>query len=759
MIELARWHALGNRQGALAMSCFRGIVLLAATWAVLARVALGQQEASKSSPAPPASVEQLTEQVRKSVAVITSAGRDGQREGLGSGFVVSSDGLVATNFHVIGEGRAVRVQLADGRQFDATAIHASNRQLDLAILRIDAKDLPALELGNSDDVKQGQAVLALGNPQGLKNSVVSGVVSGVREMEGRPMIQLAIPIEPGNSGGPLVDMQGRVQGILTMKSLVTPNLGFALTINLLKPLLTKPNPIPMSRWLTIGALDPREWRPLFGARWRQRAGRITVDGAGQGFGGRSLCLSGMQVPERPLEIAVSVLLNAESGAAGIAFCADGEDRHYGFYPTNGRLRLTRFDGPDLNSWNILHDQPSQHYVGGDWNTLRVRLAEGKILCFVNDRQVAEVADSGLTEGKVGLVKFRDTRAQFKNFRVGRELPPATVPADEVERIAKLVGNLSGKGAPDAKLVETLAADASRTASVLRDRAALLDVQARQLRELAQAAHEHRVIVDLTAALSAADDKIDLFRAGLLIARLDNEDVDVDSYCQELEQMAREVAAKLPADASEADRLETLRKYMFEENGFHGSRGDYYNRANSYLNEVLDDREGLPITLSVVYLELARRIGLNVAGVGLPGHFVVEHIPAQGDAQLIDVYDGAIAVSRDEANRRVKEATDRDLTDADLKPTVKRAIITRMLHNLLSVSGTDPKAMHRYLNAILSIDPTSAQHRWLRAIVRYRLQDRERALEDVDWLLENKPAEIESAQVLDLQRAIREQSPR
>ncbi len=200
--------------------------------------------------------------MRKSVAVIVSDGRNGQREGLGSGFVVA-DGLIATNFHVIGEGRGVRVQLADGREFEATAIHPSDRALDLAVLRIDASDLPVLELGNSDELKQGQSVLALGNPRGLKNSVVAGLVSGVREMDGRPMVQLAIPIEPGNSGGPLIDMQGRVHGMLTMKSLVTPNLGFALTINLLKPLLEKPNPILMSRWLTIGALDPHEWKPTW----------------------------------------------------------------------------------------------------------------------------------------------------------------------------------------------------------------------------------------------------------------------------------------------------------------------------------------------------------------------------------------------------------------------------------------------------------------------------------------------------------------
>ena len=85
------------------------------------------------------------------------------------------------------------------------------------------------------------------------------------------MLQIAIPIEQGNSGGPVLDMQGRVVGIVTMKSLVTANLGFAVPVNALKPLLEKPNPVPMERWLTIGVLDKSEWktrlrRPLAAAR-------------------------------------------------------------------------------------------------------------------------------------------------------------------------------------------------------------------------------------------------------------------------------------------------------------------------------------------------------------------------------------------------------------------------------------------------------------------------------------------------------------
>lgn len=206
-------------------------------------------------------VEEIAEQLKPSICVITARGREAKRENLGTGFVVSADGLIATNSHVIGEGRPISVEFADGRKFDAVAVQAHDTRKDMAIIKIDAKDLKAIPLGDSDALKDGQAVLALGNPKGLKHSVVSGVVSGTREIEGRKMIQIAIPVEPGNSGGPLVDMFGRAQGIITLKSLVTENLAFAGSINDFKPLLKKPNPVPMAAWVTIGALDPKNGNP------------------------------------------------------------------------------------------------------------------------------------------------------------------------------------------------------------------------------------------------------------------------------------------------------------------------------------------------------------------------------------------------------------------------------------------------------------------------------------------------------------------
>jgi S1-C subfamily serine protease/regulator of sirC expression with transglutaminase-like and TPR domain len=700
-------------------------------------------------------VEQLAETARKSVVVIYYTGREGKQQGLGTGFVVSADGLIATNFHVIGEGRPITVRLADGKRYEVTTVHASDRALDLALIKIDAKGLTPLELGDSDKLKAGQAVVAVGNPHGLENSVVSGVVSGKREIEGRAMIQVAVPIEQGNSGGPLLDMQGRVQGILTMKSLVTANLGFAMPVNALNPLLKKPNPVPMSRWLTIGALDAAEWKALAGARWRQRAGRIIVDGAATTFGGRSLCLWQHPVPKRPFEIAVTVRLDDEAGAAGLVFHADGENKHYGFYPTAGKLRLSRFEGPDVFSWKVLQEVKSPHYRPGEWNTLKVRIKKDRFVCYVNDQQVLESTDMGLTDGKIGLVKFRDTEAEFKQFQVAAKIPPLALPAEIVARVGKAVAKIPPEGAVKPKLVDTLVNDAPASVTVLRDRARLLEKQAAELRKLAAAVHHKQVQTEILKALDGKESAIDLLHAALLVAKLDNEELDVAAYRKEVDRLARELAAGFPKDADAAAKLAALKKYFFSERGFHGSRQEYYTRANSYLNEVIDDREGLPITLSVLYIELARRVGLDVVGVAMPGHFIVKHIPPKGEPELIDVFDGGKALTQKDAARIVKAITGRALKEKDLEAASKQAIIVRMLNNLVGVARAEKDApgVLRYLDTILTINPELAEERWMRAILRYQMGEKEGSLADVDWLLEHHPPGIDLDDVRELRKLL------
>ncbi|MDB5391670.1 MAG: peptidase and chymotrypsin/Hap [Planctomycetaceae bacterium] len=696
-------------------------------------------------------VEQLAESVRQSVVVISVSGRDGKQQGIGAGFVISPAGLIATNAHVIGEGRPISIQFHDGKQFPVTEVHATQRMADLAILRIDRKGLVALELGDATALKQGQAVVAMGNPHGLKHSIVSGVVSGTREIDGRSMIQLAMPIEPGNSGGPLLDMQGRVQGIITMKSLVTNNLGFAVLVNALKPLLDKPNPVAMERWLTIGTLDPKEWTQLFGSRWRQRSGHIFVDGLGQGFGGRSLCLSEQPIPEIPFECQVQVKLGDEAGAAGLVFHSDGADRHYGFYASGGKLRLSCFEGPDVFSWRVMQEKPSPAYRKNDWNLLKVRIEKDRMLCSVNDQQVFESSDTQLARGKVGLAKFRETTAEFKGFQVGKELPRLTPDPTQVEIVEKLIAEIPTTGSFAPKLLDELTPHAPTSLSVLRQRAKKLEQQAQQLRKLADMVHQKRVRAELVKHLQGKEEEIDLFRAALLVAWIDNDDLDIAATQQQLERMARQLIESVPKDATADARRDLLNKFLFVDHGFHGSRGDYYNKSNSYVNEVLDDREGLPITLSVVYLELARRIGLDVVGIGMPTHFVVEQRPPASPRQFIDVFEGGKALSRVEAADLVKKNTDLPLQDQQLEPVTKKMIVSRILENLLSLArnSEDSHSMLNYLETLVELDPTVARHRWLRAVFRFELSFLDEAMIDVDWLLQTAPEGVDFNRVKEL----------
>ncbi|MBC8112987.1 MAG: tetratricopeptide repeat protein [Candidatus Saccharimonas sp.] len=706
-------------------------------------------------------VQELAAHVKKSVVVVTFRGRDGERQGLGAGFIIDPSGLIATNMHVIGEARPISVELHDGRKFDVTAIQATERSQDLAILKIDARELPALPLGNSDELQEGQPIVAIGNPIGLERSVVAGVLSGRRDIEGRAMLQIALPIERGNSGGPLLDMQGRVHGLLTLKSLKTENLGFAIPINALKPLLEKPNPIPMSRWLTIGVLDPEEWTVLPGGRWRQRSGRLFVSGPGGGFGGRALCLSTQAAPAVPYEVAVQVKYEPNDGAAGLVFHADGGDRHYGFYPSSGGVRLSRFDGPDVYAWKVLREIRSPHLNKTGWNELKVRVEKDRMLCYLNDELVIEAADTEYKSGRIGLCKFRQTEAEFKGFRFGETIASINKPSTELaDRVTRVVGELSSTATP-ASATDHLLAEGPASVKLLEQQAAKLEQQAGRVRQLAAGLQLKQTLAELEKLLSVKDDdKVDLLRAGLLISKLDNPELDIDSYVQEVERHARRAQVDLPKEATDQDRLAALNRYLFEEQGFHGSRTDYDNRSNSYLNEVLDDREGLPISLSVIYIEVARRMGLNVVGVGMPRHFMARYEPKEGGTQLIDVFERGKLLSKDEAKAKFESLSDEPWRESHLDTSPPRAILERMLRNLFNTaaSAEDAERMLRYLEAVLLLKPDSARDRFFRAVVCYQTQRWAQARADVEWL-QSHDSELSQQAIEDLARALERESPK
>ncbi|NJK52505.1 MAG: PDZ domain-containing protein [Leptolyngbyaceae cyanobacterium SU_3_3] len=162
----------------------------------------------------------------------------GRVQGTGSGFIIKADGLVMTNAHVVDRASSVTVTLRDGREFTGRVV-GEDPLTDVAVVKIEANNLPTVNLGNSDQIRSGEWAIAIGNPLGLDNTVTAGIISGTGRSSseiGAPdrrvsFIQTDAAINPGNSGGPLLNQRGEVIGMNTAIIGGAQGLGFAIPIN------------------------------------------------------------------------------------------------------------------------------------------------------------------------------------------------------------------------------------------------------------------------------------------------------------------------------------------------------------------------------------------------------------------------------------------------------------------------------------------------------------------------------------------------
>jgi regulator of sirC expression with transglutaminase-like and TPR domain len=219
--------------------------------------------------------------------------------------------------------------------------------------------------------------------------------------------------------------------------------------------------------------------------------------------------------------------------------------------------------------------------------------------------------------------------------------------------------------------------------------------------------------ELAALAQTPDAAIDLPRAALAISGLFQPGLDVELHLRRLEGLCIAAVANVPRGAGLTDRVRALNRFLFDQEGFGGNLADFYDPRNSFLDQVLERRTGIPISLSLVYVEVARQVGIPAFGVGFPGHFLVRI--GDGDTLLVlDPFSRGASLDLDDLDRRLDEVYGNgNLTVAAnpsfLRPATRRETLARMLTNLKAIflRGGDLAQALIAADALLSFNPDSA----------------------------------------------------
>lgn len=255
-----------------------------------------------------------------------------------------------------------------------------------------------------------------------------------------------------------------------------------------------------------------------------------------------------------------------------------------------------------------------------------------------------------------------------------------------------------------------------------------------------------------ASLVAEDDGFALLEAAISVAQDDHPALDVQAVLGEIDRLAARLKARLPADAAPLRRLRALNQYFFVELGFGGNLNNYYDRRNSHIHEVLASRRGIPITLALVYIELATQLGLKAHGVSFPGHFLVKLRMPQGEV-VIDPFNGR-SLSREALDERLAPYRARHGLEGDfevplglfLQAAPARDILARLLHNLKEIhrSAEDWPRLLAVQQRLVVLLPQAAEERRDRGLTWAELGRPAEAADDLAAYLAQRPEADDAA---------------
>jgi regulator of sirC expression with transglutaminase-like and TPR domain len=251
------------------------------------------------------------------------------------------------------------------------------------------------------------------------------------------------------------------------------------------------------------------------------------------------------------------------------------------------------------------------------------------------------------------------------------------------------------------------------------------------------------------AADRPEEQIDLGRAALTIALPEYPTLDVSACLGRISDLALEVAERAGEDADPFRTIAALNFVLFARHGFRGNRDDYYDPKNSFLNEVIERKTGIPITLSVLYMEVAGRVGLTVDGIGFPGHFMVK-AEADGNEIVIDPFNSGDIKTEEDLTAMVQQMYGGKLAFRRefLAPVSKKQILTRMLTNLKAIyaKADDMVKTLGTLDRLLILDPASTDDIRDRGVIYTRLESYGQARDDFERYLELAPDADDAAAV-------------